>query len=422
MSRCSASCTRTPQTLLDPPTGDRRYARDLLIALPALDRLYLPIVQSAADGPFALRGFAASSRGSGLPAIHRTRLRILGSRSSTPTPNLEVFARVKDAYDLALLASTRVVIVGAGGSAAYAEHLARCGVGEIVLIDPDTVEAPNIATQQTYLSDIGRPKVDAIAGRLVDISPVVEVATVQARFEDLHPATLRMLLHRPLRSGVQRFPRHTLLCAFTDDFWTQAETARVALQEGVPLLAAQVYKNGAAAEIVFVATGRTPACHRCVLRTRYEAFLDGFTNDVGSSGTPLYATERLNATKALVTMSMLHSLHPEAEAEHPAAARHRAVFERIGDRNLVQIRLDPDLKENLGLGVFDRALAGADTDRIVCDDTLWLPQQPEDGSSTGRGPCPDCGGIGDLSRLVGEQIDPLDRTLNNDREPKDNHQ
>ena len=239
----------------------------------------------------------------------------------------------------------------------------------------------------------------------------------------MKPRLHNIASHRgPPGSGVQRFPRHTLLCAFTDDFWTQAETARVALQEGVPLLAAQVYRNGAAAEVVFVAPGHTPACYRCVLQTRYEAFLDGFTNDVGSSGTPLYATERLNATKALITMSMLHSLHPGADAEHPAAARHRAVFESIRDRNLVQIRLDPDLEENLGLGVFDRVFAGADTDRIVCGETLWLPQQAEDGSNTGRGPCPDCGGIGDLSRLVGEQIDPLDRTQHNGREPKENHQ
>ena len=392
-----------------PSTGDRKYARDLLTALPALDRLQLPIVQSAADGPFALKGFAASSRGSDLPAIHRTRIRLLSSLPSTPTPNTEVFSRVKDAYDLGLLASTRVIIVGAGGAAAYAENLVRCGVGEIVLIDPDTVEAPNIATQQTYLSDIGRPKVDAIADRLVDISPLVEVAIVQARFEELHAATLRQLLHRPMRNGVQRFPRHTLLCAFTDDFWTQAEVARVALQEGVPLLAAQVYRSGAAAEIVFVAPGHTAACHRCVLRTRYEAFLNGFTNDVGSSGTPLFATERLNATKALITMAMLHSLHPDADPAHPAAARHRALFERIRNRNLVQIRLDPNLRETLGLGVFDRVFAGADAERIVCDETLWLPQEPEDGSRPGGEPCPDCGGTGDLARLAGEQIEPLAR-------------
>ena len=404
-----------PKGSIRPSSGDRRYAKLLLEALPGLDRLQLPIVQSAAHGPFSLRGFAAYRRGSGLPAVRRTRVKILDPQAPQPTADTAAFARVRDAYDLSLLRSTRVVIVGAGGAAAYAEHLARCGVGEIVLIDPDLVEARNIATQQTYLSDVGRPKVDAIAERLVDISPFVEVATVRARFEALHRSTLRQVLHRPLRTGLPRFPRQTLLCAFTDDFWAQADTARIALEEGVPLLAAQVYEKGAAAEIVFVAPGRTVACHRCVLRTRYEAFLDGFANDVGSHGTPLFATERLNATKALITMALLHSLHPDADAEHPAATRHRAIFDRIRGRNLVQIRLDPGLSARLGLGVFERVFNGADLERIVCDETVWLPQEPEDGSRPGTEPCADCGGTGDLASLVGRQIEPLNPLPRSDR-------
>ena len=404
-----------PAGSVRPSIGDRRYAKALLEALPGLDRLLLPIVQSAAHGPFALRGFAAYRRGSGMPAIQRTRFRILRPQAPQPTPDTAAFARVKDCYDLALLRSTRVVIVGAGGAAAYAEHLARCGVGEIVLVDPDLVETRNIATQQTYLSDVGRPKVDAIANRLVDISPFVEVATVRARVEALHRSTLRQVLHRPLRTGLQRFPRQTLLCAFTDDFWAQADTARIALEEGVPLLSAQVYESGAAAEIVFVAPGHTVACHRCVLRARYEAFLGDFTNDVGSCGTPLFATERLNATKALITMALLHSLHPDADQAHPAAARHRAVFDQIRRRNLVQIRLDPGVAERLGLSVFGRVFNGADLERIVCDETVWLPQEPEDGSRPSTEPCADCGGTGDLAGLVGQQIEPLNPPPRSDR-------
>ena len=292
-------------------------------------------------------------------------------------------------------------MVGAGGAAAFAEHLARCGVGEVVLIDPDVVEEVNIPTQQAYLSDVGRPKVEAIAGRLADTSPRVEVTTVKARVEDLDRTSIRRLLHRPFHDDEACFPRMTLLCAFTDDFWAQAAVARIALEEGVPLLAAQVYEGGRAAEIVFTAPGQTPACHRCILRSRYAAYLNGFVNTVGTAASPLYATERLNATKALIAVAMLHALHPDADPSHPKADFYSTLFDRIKTQNLVRIRLDPDLPSAFGGEAFAAAFGKRRRNRsVVCDETIWWPTSPRPG-------CPDCGGTGDLTSLVGEVIPPI---------------
>ena len=72
---------------------------------------------------------------------------------------------------------------------------------------------------------------------------------------------------------------------------------------------------------------------------------------------------------------------------------------RIGNRSLVQLRIDPDL----ALPVFDRVLCG-DRERVFSDEAVWLPQQAE-GVATGRAPCPDCGGTGDLRSAIGSLAD-----------------
>ena len=99
----------------------------------------------------------------------------------------------------------------------------------------------------------------------------------------------------------------------------------------------------------------------------------------------------MNSTKLFVALALLH--HGTA---HPRWGR---LLERIGNRNLVQLRLDPDL----ALPVFERVLCG-DRDRVFSDEAVWLPQQPE-GSATGRTPCPDCGGTGDLRSAIGTLTD-----------------
>ena len=384
---------------LYPSQGDRRYAGDLLAAIPGLDRLLLPILESEANtGRTRLEAFVASRSAEGLPVIRSASWRVLEGEPRRRANDHEVFSRVPEAYDLEAMTTARGVIVGVGGAATFAEHLVRCGVGEIVLIDPDRVEAVNVPTQQVYLSDVGRTKVEAIADRLVDISPTVAVMTVPARLQELDRTTLRWLLHRPLRHDEPYFPRATLLCGFTDSFWAQAETARIALEEGVPFLAAQVYERGRAAEIVFVAPGRTEACHRCILGARYEAHLHGFVNDVGTAASPLYATERLNATKALVAVAMLHALHPDADPSHPAVDFYSSLFDRIKTQNLLRIRLAPELPASLGGEAFEKAFGKRSRHpSVVCDETIWWPMSAKPG-------CPDCGGTGDLTGLVGDVI------------------
>jgi len=383
-----------PGQFARPSAGDLRYAAVILNSNPHLRRLLMPIVTVTPEP--TIHPFVAVRTAEGVtavPAILEVLDEVLVSATGKPTDvpvtqttevsarrvREETFVRVAGAYDLPHLRHCRVVVVGVGGAAGFTEDIARSGVYEIVLIDPDTVSASNLATQQVYRRDLGRPKVDALADRLRDINPTIEVVGLQGDFKSLTESEIE----RVLGLDLPRPPIRTLLCGCTDNFFAQARVNRVGLQHGVGTLCAQVYAEGRGAELTFTYPGVTPACHRCILRSRYEAYLEnGYENTVTSDGTPISSTTRLNATKFVLSMALLH--HGTA---HPRWGR---LLGRIGDRNLVQLRLDPDL----AMPVFDRVLAG-DRERVLFDEAVWLPQRPE-GPALGRPACPDCGGTGNL--------------------------
>ena len=79
------------------------------------------------------------------------------------------------------LQKARVAVFGIGGVGGYTvEALARSGVGQLDLIDSDTVSVSNINRQilATH-STVGMPKVEAARARILDINPDCVVRTYQ---------------------------------------------------------------------------------------------------------------------------------------------------------------------------------------------------------------------------------------------------
>lgn len=77
-----------------------------------------------------------------------------------------------------------VVVVGAGAVGGYAiEALARCGVGNIRVIDYDTIDETNINRQILALSStIGEYKADMAEKRIKDINPLCNTEALQFFF------------------------------------------------------------------------------------------------------------------------------------------------------------------------------------------------------------------------------------------------
>ncbi len=83
-------------------------------------------------------------------------------------------------YDfLRRLLRARVAVIGVGGMGSWvAFNLACCGVGSLVLVDPDEVEASNLNRAILFAeSDVGRLKVGAGAETLKRFAPRVDVRT-----------------------------------------------------------------------------------------------------------------------------------------------------------------------------------------------------------------------------------------------------
>lgn len=84
------------------------------------------------------------------------------------------------------LAEARVLVVGVGGVGAYAaEMLCRAGVGQLTLVDADTVQPTNINRQLPAThATLGRPKVEVLAERFRDINPAIQLRILPVFLKD----------------------------------------------------------------------------------------------------------------------------------------------------------------------------------------------------------------------------------------------
>lgn len=92
--------------------------------------------------------------------------------------------RLLGAEAMARLRAARVILFGCGGVGSWCgEALVRSGIGHITLVDMDSVVPSNINRQLPATSlTVGKPKVEAMKRRLLEINPEAEITAVNARF------------------------------------------------------------------------------------------------------------------------------------------------------------------------------------------------------------------------------------------------
>ena len=91
------------------------------------------------------------------------------------------------------LTKANVLVIGLGGVGSFAaEFIARAGVGNMTIVDGDTVDITNINRQLPALhSTVGKHKVEVVAERLLDINPKLNLTQIN---EFLNPERMGQIL------------------------------------------------------------------------------------------------------------------------------------------------------------------------------------------------------------------------------------
>jgi len=163
-----------------------------------------------------------------------------------------LLARTRGLLETDALARRRVAIVGVGsGGSAVAIDLAKAGVGEFVLVDPDVLEPANVSRHVCGVSDLGRYKVDAVCDAVLDKNPGAAVDLHVLDVNDDYGHTLEVL------RGCD------LLIAATDGNRSRFNLNRAALDLGVPALFGRALTRAAGGDVLRVRPHDGP-CLACI--------------------------------------------------------------------------------------------------------------------------------------------------------------
>ena len=126
------------------------------------------------------------------------------------------------------LKAAKVLIVGAGGLGSPAAlYLAAAGVGQIGLIDPDTVALSNLQRQVLYSgADVGRAKTEAAAEHLAALNPDIRLIAINQALTSANAADL--------------VAPYDLVLDGTDDFATRFTVNDACLAEHKPLVSGAI--------------------------------------------------------------------------------------------------------------------------------------------------------------------------------------
>ena len=99
------------------------------------------------------------------------------------TMNSDRFSRQNDLVPREKLTDLTATVIGVGAiGRQVAIQLAALGVSRLQLIDFDTVEETNVTTQGYDFEDVGQLKVDATAGAVQRIDPLIDVEAIPDRY------------------------------------------------------------------------------------------------------------------------------------------------------------------------------------------------------------------------------------------------
>ncbi len=179
-------------------------------------------LQSHAQGdllPWSVQVEAANRFGLAYGAIEEAALKI----NLLPAHYQRNRQTISTAQQLRVFRS-QVAVIGCGGLGGYViEGLARVGIGQITVIDPDVFEEHNLNRQLFSSIDVlGKPKVEAAVERIKEINPAVTVIPVMKVFSK--------------ENGAERLKGVNVVVDALDSIPTRLELADICKKSNIPLV------------------------------------------------------------------------------------------------------------------------------------------------------------------------------------------
>ena len=285
--------------------------------------LYMPLVNSNADGKFRIHGYFVFQDGhiektevvvkkkekesiivdAKAPSLTETEIMKYFETSKAKPINDKVntqYERIRSCLPLDYLSNCVVIGIGCGGAREFYIDMARMGVKNFALMDGDEISITNISSQNVYLSEIGKKKVDIICEKLKQINHDINVDEYPIMLDD---SIDDFWIEDNFLNKYQG--KNMLICGFTDSFFAQARITNIAIKYKIPLITAQHHQYGITSEIVYWYPDVSKVTPRSILRERYRAYENGYKNDVTSDGSPIFNTVRLNALCEKIAIGML---------------------------------------------------------------------------------------------------------------------
>jgi len=198
----------------------------------------------------------------------------------------------------ARLASSRVLVVGAGGlGSPVLQYLAGAGVGTLGVIDHDTLAASNLHRQPLYTrAEVGTPKVVLARRALEALNPEVRVETWPERLSAVNAPTL-----------ISRF---YLVLDCSDNFRTKFLVNDAAVLAQKSAIFASVYQYEGQLQVY-----RPDAAHACLRCIWPDALQDGVVGNCAEAGVLGPVPGVLGSLQALLALKLLLGLDGQLAGE-----------------------------------------------------------------------------------------------------------
>ncbi|EMI5491925.1 molybdopterin-synthase adenylyltransferase MoeB [Providencia stuartii] len=166
--------------------------------------------------------------------------------------NRQIILRGFDFDGQEKLKDSKVLVIGLGGlGCAATQYLAAAGVGQLTLVDFDTVSLSNLQRQTLHRdATIGQPKVDSAKTQLAAINPHINITTIYAQLDDQQLDEL--------------IKNHQVILDCTDNVAIREQLNRLCFRRKIPLVSgAAIRMEGQLS--VFTYRDDEP-CYHCLSR------------------------------------------------------------------------------------------------------------------------------------------------------------